>query len=154
MHLNDEQWAAVTLNEGDEAAAEHLAKCPACQLEVESIVASLCMARAQSRRALEQPEDFWRHQRESIRARLGSRRLTPPWKRWVWVTATITLIVLASALVSRNNMPPTGLARTDPDDALLLSVQRSIQTDVPQALRPAALLTVEMSRAQAVRTNR
>jgi hypothetical protein len=62
------------------------------------------------------------------------------------------LILLASTLLSRNNAPPApSVAQTDPDDALLLSVQQSIQSDVPQALRPAALLTAEIDRASVSR---
>jgi hypothetical protein len=64
------------------------------------------------------------------------------------------LILLASSLLSRNNAPSTqAAAQPDPDDALLLSVQQSIRSDLPQALKPAALLTAEIDRAQAARRN-
>ena len=64
------------------------------------------------------------------------------------------LILLASTLLSRNSAPPTqAAAQPDPDDVLLLSVQQSIRSDLPQALRPAALLTAEIDRAQAAHRN-
>jgi hypothetical protein len=153
-HLSDEQWAAAVLNDNDEAAAKHLAECTICQKEVNSFAAAASAAQAQARNMGEQPEIFWRRQRESIRARLTARDFSHPWRRWIWVTATVMLILLASTLLSRNSAPPIPTAsQTDPDDALLLSVQQSIQNDLPQALRPAALLTQEINRAEATRRN-
>ena len=153
-HLNDERWAAAVLNENDEATARHLEECATCLEEVRSFVMVAGAARAQARQVVEQPEAFWRRQRESISARLAARDFTHPWKRWIWVTATVMLILLASLLLSRNSAPPVQTAaQPDPDDALLLSVQQSIQSDLPQALRPAALLTQEINRAEAARRN-
>ena len=153
-HLSDEQWAAAVLNENDETAAKHLAECATCREEVSAFAAAADAARAQARKVMEQPETFWRRQREGINARLADREFTHPWKRWIWVTATVTLILLASTLLFRNSAPPIQTAaQTDSDDALLLSVQQSIQSDLPQALRPATLLTQEMGRAEAARRN-
>jgi predicted anti-sigma-YlaC factor YlaD len=151
-HLSDEQWFTAVLNENDEAAAEHLAHCSTCREEVQAFTDAAAAANAQARKMTERPEKFWRQQRESIKARVASRDFTHPWKRWTWVTATVVLIVLASTLLSRNRVPPVQTtAQTDPDDVLLLSVQRSIQSDVPQALRPAALLARQIERAEAAR---
>ncbi len=153
-HLSDEQWAAAVLDENDESALEHLAECAACREEVNSFAIAAGAAQAQASKVMEQPEAFWRRQRESIGARQSSRDYTHPWRRWMWVTATVMLILLASTLLSRNSAPPIqATAQTDPDDALLLSVQQSIQSDLPRALRPAALLTQEINRAEAARRN-
>jgi predicted anti-sigma-YlaC factor YlaD len=151
-HLNDEQWAAAALNEIDAATAEHLAECAACRAELSSGSAAVGAAREQGRRMAELPEAFWRRQRQAIHSRLERGDFTRPWKRWVWATATLVLVVLASTMLSRNGAPPVqSTAQTDPDDALLLSVQQSIDSDLPQALRPAALLTEELGRAAAAR---
>jgi predicted anti-sigma-YlaC factor YlaD len=153
-HLNDEQWAAAVLNQNDAAAANHLAECPACREEVNCFAAAAGAARAQARKVMDQPETFWRRQRERISNRQAGLDFAYPWRRWIWVTATVMLILLASTLLSRNSAPPIQTAaQTDPDDALLLSVQRSIQSDLPRALRPAALLTQEINRAEAARRN-
>ena len=153
-HLSDEQWSAAVLEESNEAAAEHLAACATCRAEVRSFAAAVGAARAQARQVGEQPETFWRRQRQAIRARRAARDFTHPWRRWIWVTATVMLILLASALLSRNSAPPLPtVSQPDPDDALLLSVQQSIQSDLPRALRPAALLTQEMDRAEPARRN-
>jgi predicted anti-sigma-YlaC factor YlaD len=153
-HLNDEQWTAAVLNEADDGAAQHLAECAACREEVKSFADAAGVAQAQARKAGEQPEMFWRRQRQSIGARLAARDFTHPWKRWIWSTATVMLILLASTLLSRHRAPPVQTAaQPDPDDALLLSVQQSIESDVPRALRPAALLTQEMGRAEPAQRN-
>ena len=153
-HLSDEQWAAGVLNENEQSVAEHLGECATCRAEVRSFAAAAGAAQTQARKMMEQPEAFWRRQREDISKRIAARDFIHPWKRWIWATATIMLIFLASTLLSRKSAPPMQTAtQPDPDDALMLSVQRSIQTDLPQALRPAALLTQEISRAEAVRRN-
>jgi hypothetical protein len=153
-HLSNEQWAAAVLNQNDETATKHLAECTPCREELKSFAGAAGAAQAQARQVLEQPEAFWRRQRENISARVAARDFTHPWKRWIWVTSTVTLVFLASTLLSRHSAPPIQSAeQPDPDDALLLSVQRSIRSDLPQALRPAELLTQEMNRAEAARRN-
>lgn len=147
-HLSDEQWVAAVLHDNDEMTAKHLAECPTCRKEVSTFVAAAGVARAEARQMLELPEAFWRRQREGILARVAAYDFAYPWKRWIWVTATLMLIFLASTLLSRNSAPPLQTAaQPDPDDALLLSVQQSIQSNLPHALRPAALLTREIDRA-------
>jgi predicted anti-sigma-YlaC factor YlaD len=153
-HLCDERFMAAAMKQVDDAAAEHLAECSACRVELEAFAAASSVARIQARELQELPVAFWVRQRESIHQRIAARDLVHPWKRWVWVTATVTLIVLASMLLSRNNAPSTqSAAQSDPDDALMVSVRRSIQSDLPQALKPAALLTQEMNRAQIAHRN-
>ena len=153
-HLSDEQWAAAVLDPGDGAVADHLSACAECCEEVMSLADAIGEAREQIRGAAERPESFWRQQREGITARLENRDRHQPWKRLVWVTACVTLMVLAGALLTRNNAPsPPPVAQADPDDVLMLSVQQSIRSDLPQALYPAALLTEEIDRAAASRRN-
>ena len=153
-HLSDKQWAAAVLNENDESAAKHLRECATCRDELRAFAAAVDAHKAHLREESEQTEAFWWRQRESISTGMAARDFSHPWHRWIWVTAAVTLIVLSSALLSRNKvLPPQSAAQADSDNALLLSVQQSIQSDVPKALRPAALLTVEISRAQASRRN-
>jgi len=152
-HLNDEQWAAAVLKTSDAEAAQHLAECTACHGELEALAAAAAVARNQARTMEALPEAFWRRQRLAIGSRLAARDLEHPWKRRVWATAAVLLILLASVLVFRRPAPPAqAVAPPDPDDELLLTVQQSIQSDLPQAMRPAALLTREIDRA-AIRRN-
>ena len=151
-HLSDEQWAAAVLDEKDAATAQHLSECPGCRAELISAAAAVDAARTHTREITELPEAFWRKQREAVHARVERRDIAPSWKRWVWVTATIMLILCASIMLSHNSTPSVqSVASTDADDELLLSVQQAIQSDLPHALRPAALLTSEIDRAEAMR---
>ncbi len=152
-HLSDEQWAAAVLDESGEAVANHLRECAACREEVSSFADAIGGARARIRKASEQPESFWREQREGITTRLADRVFHQPWRRFVWVTAAVTLVLLATTLLSRNTAPPLPKAQADPDDALMLSVQKSIRSDLPQALEPAALLAKEIDYAAETRGN-
>jgi hypothetical protein len=152
-HLSDGQWAAAVLKESEESAAKHLADCATCRDEVRAFAAALGAAQAQSRQASDQPEAFWHRQHKLIGARLAAGDFIHPWHSWIWVTATVILVVVASVLLSRNNVRPAqSAAQAESDDALMLTVRQSIQSDVPQALRPAALLTLEINRAQAAHT--
>jgi predicted anti-sigma-YlaC factor YlaD len=152
-HLSNEQWAAAVLNENDGVGVEHLAECAACREEARSFTDAIRGVRARIREAAEQPEPFWREQREGVTTRLADHVFPQPWKRFVWVTATVTLVFLATTLLSRNKAPSLPKTEADSDDALLLSVQQSIESDLPQALQPAALLTEEIDRAAATPKN-
>jgi predicted anti-sigma-YlaC factor YlaD len=152
-HLSDEQWAAAVLDEGGQVAANHLSECAACREEVRSFAEAMAGVRASIRKAAEQPESFWREQREGLTTRLADHASYQPWKRFVWVTATVTLVLLATTLLSRNKVPSPPKSNAESDDALLLSVQQSIASDLPQALQPAALLTEEIDRAAATARN-
>ena len=151
-HLSNEQWEEAVLCQNDAAAEKHLVECAACREEVQFFTGVSGAVQAQARKVMDEPETFWQLQREGISTRVAARDFTHPWRRLIWVAATMILILLASTLLSRNNVPPTpSVAQTDPDNALLLSVQQSIRSDLPQALRPAALLTAEIDRASAPR---
>lgn len=144
-HLSDEQWAAATLHESAEGVPDHQSECAACQEELRLWDEAVAGARAEILEAAEQPESFWRQQRAGISVRLTNRAGHQPWKRIAWATATVTLVLLATALLSRNATPTRPQRQADPDDALLLSVQQSIRSDLPQAFRPAALLAQEIN---------
>ena len=153
-HLTNEQWEGIVLHQNDASAQEHLAGCATCRGEVNAFLAAASAAQAHQRKAMEQPEAFWQRQREHILARVANRDFAHPWRRWIWVTATVMLVLLASTLLTRHTTPHLQPAPpSDPDDALMLSVQQSIHSDLPQALRPAALLTQEMDRVGNTRRN-
>lgn len=151
-HLNDEQWAAALLDGNGAEARQHLESCAACREELQDFSQLVGAVQNHTCKTGEQPEAFWRQQRAAINSRVARRDFAHPWRRLVWITATVMLVLLASTLLSRNAVPPAATsAQAVSDDALLLSVQQSIQSDLPQALRPAELLTEEMDRASASR---
>ena len=151
-HLSGERWAAAVLSKQEGSSANHAAECTGCRDELSAASAALDAYRAHVREVIELPESFWRRQREAIHARAQRHDFSHPWRRWIWATATIMLVLCASMILSHKSAPLVqSAAQTVSDDELLLGVQRSIQSDLPQALRPAALLTQEMGRAEAAR---
>lgn len=88
------------------------------------------------------PEGFWRSQQRAITAR--RRGVTRP--RLVWATA-MAVLVLTATWLERTAPLQTAAAQTDPDQVLLVNIERSVRREVPRALEPASLLTDEMGRA-------
>jgi len=144
-HLSEEQLVASALGESDRVATLHLQECPRCREEIQSLNTSIGSWVEDVRGAAGASEVFWRRQREAIAARLAPRP-SLSWKNWAWATATLTLVVLAAVFYRQ----PAPVATAPPlvdDNALLLSVQTSLESDVPEALEPLDLLTQEIDRA-------
>jgi len=153
VHLSEESWAAAVLDPNDREAAEHLRECPACRQEISSFMGAIAGGRSETLRAADRPESFWREQRAVISTRIAHHTSPLFWKRSAWVAATVILVLVSTTLLSRRNttsLRPES-SGSDPDDVLMMSVQQSIQSDVPQALRPAALLAREINQAVVVR---
>jgi hypothetical protein len=70
----------------------------------------------------------------------------------VLFAAATVLLALSPSPQSKRVVPNSNTAGYadaaiyDDDDALLLSIQHDLESDIPQALAPAALLTVERNR--------
>jgi len=153
-HLSDEQWAAALLDPTARNVTEHLRECAACRTELRLFGVAVDETRGEIRKASNRPEPFWSWQRTAISTRLPKRTLAIPWKRLSWVAAAIVLVVLSTSLVSRRRVPAPAPPATssESDDTLLLSVQESIGSDLPQALQPAALLAQEVNQARIERS--
>ncbi len=151
-HLSNEQFSALASGERGKAVAEHLQDCAECHEEAESLQKLLGVWVDDINHNSDRPEAYWRWQRETIAVRLSRREWLRPWQRIAWATATISLVLLAT-LASRPN-PVSGPKRAPVDDnALLLSIEDSVSSDVPRALQPVALLTQEIDRAAENRLN-
>jgi predicted anti-sigma-YlaC factor YlaD len=141
-HLTDEQLAEQLAGHADARAHEHLAVCPACRDEQERMDNLLARCREAIRAAASRSEAFWQWQRTAVARRRtersGSRRLA-------WAAATAALVLIA-ILLTEKRPPAKPLAQSDPDQALLVDVERSVRREVPRALEPAALLAQEISR--------
>ena len=96
------------------------------------------------RAAAERPEGFWVWQRGAIAGRLAGH--TPRARRLSWAAAMVVITLLAGNAL-RQTPADTTANRYDPDHELLVDVERSMRSEVPAALAPAALLAAEMSRA-------
>ena len=151
-HLNDADMAELLM--APDSISPHLRECAACRSEVERLrrtMDELAVA------ASERPAEFWQRQRLAIREQtaMAQRRLASPPPILAWAGAA-AVIAVASLLVGVTPSPAPPSAQTDRDHELLLDVERMVQSDVPQALAPAALLAQEISQqeiSQNVRTN-
>jgi anti-sigma factor RsiW len=140
VHLNDEQIFEALLDDSA-VASEHLAACPACAGELNRLRRATAALRDSAHIQAEQPESFWTRQRVSAASRGSARAVRP----LTWVAAIAATILAAMLLQEPRPVVPAQPA-IDPDQALLVSVERAVNRQVPQALAPATLLTQEMSR--------
>lgn len=149
-HLNDEQLVASALGESERVAALHLEECAPCREQMESLNTSIGAWAEDVRGAAGASEVIWRRQREAIALRLAPRPWLP-WKNWAWATATLTLVVLAAVFYTQP--APVAIQTRPPvdDNALLLSVNTSLASDVPQAFEPLTLLTQEFDGTEEIR---
>ena len=98
----------------------------------------------------ERPHTFWERQQEEIRQRIASvpeRRSTQTVTAWAGAFA---IVLLALFLLSDSPAPRPSIAQSDPDQELLIAVEQTVQSGVPQALEPAAMLAEEISGSQPV----
>ena len=140
-HLADTQLFEALLGNTNPRVEAHLASCSECRERLERLRAATAALGSSARAQAEKPESFWTHQRTAAAA----RRSELPARPLAWA-ATIAAAILAAMLLQepRPAVPPT--PSPDPDQALLVAVERATQRQVPQALEPAALLTQEISR--------
>ncbi len=143
-HLNEDQLSDMVLGEPAPEAVGHVAECGECHTEVERMRTALGGFGAAVEAGAARPEGFWAWQRRAILARLrqGSARS----QKLAWAGAMVLLVLMAVALHFQAR--PERLATAyDPDEALLIDVARTVGSEVPSALQPAALLSWEMDQA-------
>jgi len=152
-HLTDEEMLEQLINQsagaGDAAVREHLASCPACREEHESLRRVLGRYAEESRAVAERPESFWQRQQAALARRWAEQ---PTSRRLAWAAA-VAMVVLAAVLLIEKTPPAVRTAETDPDQVLLVEVERSVRRELPRALEPAALLAQEVSRSGETRSN-
>ena len=140
-HLTDSEMTETLGGEPAGDTLGHLADCPTCRAERDRLQATLSALAAQLRGQAMRPEASWEGQRRQIARRLREPpTLAPSW-RWAWALAAVALVVMAEVWFHGNPAQPLPAAADD--HALLLAVERSLQTECPVALRPAALLAAE-----------
>lgn len=140
-HLTEKQIFESLLEARDASALEHLAACSACSGELDRLRRATSALRDSARALAERPEGFWTRQRSSAASRISGRAASP----LTWAAA-LAAAVLAALLLQEARPAPPAMPAIDLDQALLVSVERAVNRQVPQALAPAALLTQEISR--------
>jgi len=144
-HLTDAELTEALGGEPQGETLSHLAACPICRAERDRLREVLASVAGRARVEAEWPEESWDRQRLRIVSQLDDRPSRFPSWRWAWAPAAAGLAVLAFVWF-RWEAPhqPQG---PETDQAILIGVERSLQTDVPVALRPAALLVAEFERS-------
>ena len=103
-----------------------------------------------ARTAADRPNAFWERQQAEIRKRIA---VAPQRSSMQTVTAwpgAFAVVLLAILLLSDSPAPRPSRAQTDPDQELLVAVEHTVQSGVPQALEPAAMLAEEINSSQPI----
>ena len=142
QHLSDEELSELLL--APQASNVHLATCPSCRAEQERMRRVLGELPSLASLAAQNTDVFWEKQRTAIWADIV---MVQPRKRFpvlTWVLAAAVLAV-ASLLLSVAPDPVPTQAAADPDHDLMIQLERTLQSEVPEALEPAALLAREIT---------
>ncbi len=118
-----------------------------CREQSEQLESALAGFRRAVRTAADRPEYFWDRQRLAVRHRM---QLAPCVSRsrtvWIWASATAVVILALTIFVPRGEPVVPDIA-VGQDQELLLSVERSLNREMPESLEPALLLTAELENA-------
>jgi predicted anti-sigma-YlaC factor YlaD len=142
-HLSDREFAEALI-EGTGPARAHLEQCGSCRAEFDRWQKTLASLPALTQAAAERPADFWQEQQFAIRQMLNPGRLgrvTFPAPAWA---AALGLVLFALLLLGGGPAPAPTQAIYDPDHQMLLEVEEALNSDLPEALEPAALLAQEI----------
>jgi hypothetical protein len=103
-----------------------------------------------ARAAADRPNAFWECQQVEIRKRIArapQRSSTQTVTAWAGAFAMVLLAIL---LLRDSPAPGPPRAQSDPDQELLVAVEQSVQSGVPQALEPAAMLAEEINNSRPI----
>jgi hypothetical protein len=98
-----------------------------------------------ARAAADRPDAFWERQQVEIRKRIArapQRSSTQTVTAWAGAFA---IVLLAIFLLSDSPATRSSRTQNDPDQALLVAVEQTVQSGVPLALEPAAMLAEEIN---------
>ncbi len=144
-HLDDKEFASTLVRLGEPAG--HLERCRPCRDEYIPLERALRDLPEAVRAASDRPQIFWQRQRAAIRSRIAVHEASrQSWIGFAWATLG-SLILLAALLLSGAKNLPKPQAQLDPDQELLLAVERAVQSNVPESLAPAALLAEDIRAA-------
>jgi hypothetical protein len=97
-----------------------------------------------ARTATDHPDAFWERQQADIRLRIAASERSPMRPVAAWASAFAVVLLAILFLRGGPTLPPPG-TQSDPDQELLVAVEQSVYSGVPQALEPAAMLADEIS---------
>ena len=142
QHLSDEELSELLL--APQGSNVHLATCASCRTEQERLSCVLGELPSLVRVVAQNTDVFWEKQRTAIWAdivTLQSREQFPVLAR----ALAAAVLVVGGLLLSTAPTPAPTRAAADPDHELMIQLERTLQSEVPQALEPAALLAREIT---------
>jgi hypothetical protein len=141
QHLTDADLSEVLLDRSPGSNA-HLATCSSCRAEQERVRRILEELPALTHTVAQNTDAFWEHQRTAIWANIDSVK---PRKFPVlaWASAAAVLVAATLLFSIAPTVPPR--AEVDSDHELMIQLERTLQSEVPVALEPAALLAREIT---------
>jgi len=149
-HLSESELNALLWEEPSAGTSEHLAQCAECRRERELIAGSLAAFRSGVQQYALRDEFFWSAQRARIASTIAARaHQTVPTLAWSMLAGLIVL-----GIVLLRPAKPSAVRQTayDQDYALLVVVEQTVNSEVPDALAPATLLAYEMNRTVKTRS--
>ena len=141
-HLTNQELSELLLS--PQASNIHLATCASCRAEQERLRRVLGELPSLVRVVAQNTDAFWEKQRTAIWADIVTLQPRKQFSVLAWALGTAVLVV-AGLLLSIAPAPTPSRAETDPDHELMIQLERTLQSEVPQALEPAALLAREIT---------
>ena len=142
QHLSDEELSELLLT--PQASNIHLATCASCRAEQERLRRVLGELPSLVRVVALKADAFWDKQRTAIWANIVTLQPRKQFPILAWALGAAVLVV-AGLLLSTAPAPAPTRAETDPDHELMIQLERTLQSEVPEALEPAALLAREIT---------
>jgi len=142
QHLSDQELSELLLT--PQASNIHLATCASCRAEHDRLRRVLAELPSLVRVVAHNTDTFWEKQRTAIWANIGTQQPRKQFPVLAWALAAAVLVV-AGLLLSIAPAPVPTRAEADPDHELMIQLERTLQSEVPQALEPAALLAREIT---------
>jgi len=141
QHLSNEDLLEVLLDRSSGFNA-HLATCSTCRAELGRLRRVVGELPALTHVVAQNTDAFWEQQRTSIWANIDS---VEPRKFPVlaWASAAAVLVAATLLFSIAPAVPPR--AQADSDHELMIQLERTLQSEVPVALEPAALLAREIT---------
>jgi hypothetical protein len=142
QHLSDEELSELLLT--PPASNVHLATCASCRAEQDRLRRVLAELPSLVRVVAQNSDAFWDKQRTAIWANIVTLQ---PRKQFPILACALgaAVLVVAGLLLSTAHAPAPTRAETDPDHELMIQLERTLQSEVPEALEPAALLAREIT---------
>ena len=142
QHLTNQELSELLL--APQASNVHLATCASCRAKQERLRRVLAELPSLARVAAQNTDAFWEKQRTAIWVdivTLQSRKQFPILARALGTA----VLVVGGLLLGTAPAPAPTRAQTDPDHELMIQLERTLQSEVPEALEPAALLAREIT---------